>query len=65
MTTEDRRLVAALTTETYELRRALRALLTEYERVSDQFCCKPSRQAAYREAKEMAEWPAPPTSLSS
>lgn len=50
MTTEDRRLVAALTTETCEQRAALVALAAAYARLCDQFCKVPTKNPAYNTA---------------
>ena len=53
MTPEDRRLVAALTTETLELRAALVKLAAEYTRVCGMFGLKPLKHTPYRDAMEM------------
>ena len=53
MTTEDRRLVAALTTEVAEQRRALEDLVREVERLCDMFVKDPNKIAAYANAKAL------------
>lgn len=53
MTTEDRRLVAALTTEVAEHRRALAALVKEIETLCDIFVKDPKKIAAYNEARRL------------
>lgn len=53
MTTEDRRLVAALTTEVCEQRRVLEGLVAVLEALCDQMCKDPKKIPAYVEAKGM------------
>ena len=51
MTTEDRRLVAALTTEIAEQRRVILGLMAAIETLCDMFVKTPSKISAYAEAK--------------
>jgi len=53
MTTEDRRLVAALTTEVAEQRRVLEDLVREVERLCDMFVKDPKKIPAYNEARRL------------
>lgn len=53
MTTEDRRLVAALTTEVCEQRRVLEALVKDIEYWFDIFIKDPTKMQSYRDAKEL------------
>lgn len=52
-TEEDRRLVAALTTEVCEQRSALTELAAAVEVLCDQFCKDPNKMPAYVEAKRL------------
>lgn len=53
MTTEDRRLVAALSTEVAEQRRALEDLVASFEKLCDVFVKDPKKDKAYTNAKAL------------